>query len=327
MIHLRTLTENPTLDTATNLLGMIINQPRFPQDAFYRERSQLLATIAQAEDSPDDLANQAFFQELYQDHPYAHPINGTAKTVRAIQPWQPRNFYQQYFNGANATLIMVGDITPTQAHALADKLVGALPSGSPAPTIPQPSPPAQTIHTKIPFTASQTTIRIGQLGINHQSPQYFPLLVANYILGGNSIVSELGQAIREKRGWSYNVNSALMPMPGAGPFVISLSTSQHHAKQAIQRIEKTLAHFKAHGPTQKELQAAKQYLTGSFAVSLASNNNIALMLLKLEVYHLPHDFLDTYTAHIEHVTQQTIKHAIQELLATEHLVTVEVGSV
>lgn len=325
VIHLRSLSENTALENATDLLSLIINKPYFPQDAFYRERNQLLTVIAHTKDSPDEIANQTFFQQLYQNHPYAHPINGTTETVRALQPWQPRNFYKQYFNGANATLVIVGDIKTPEAHALADKLIGSLPNGSPAAPLPKPSPLNQAIHSKIPFPATQTAIRIGQLGINHQSPQYFPLMVANYILGGSTIVSELGQAIREKRGLSYNVNSELMPMPEAGPFIISLSTLNHQAQEAIQISEDTLKHFLQNGPTEKELQAAKQYLTGSFALSLASNNNIALMLLRLEVYHLPEDFLDTYAARIEHVTQQEIKNALQALIIPEHLLTVEVG--
>lgn len=327
VIHLRTLSENNALESATNLLSMIINKPYFPQDAFYRERNQLLTVIAHSKDSPDEIANQTFFQQLYQDHPYAHPVNGTTESVRAIQPWQTRNFYKQYFNAENATLVMVGNIQPTEAHTIADKLVGSLPKGNPAPTISAPLPRNQAIHTKIPFPATQTAIRMGQLGINHQSPQYFPLMVANYILGGSSIVSELGQAIREKRGLSYNVNSELLPMPGAGPFIISLSTSNHQAQKAIQITEETLKNYVSNGPTEKELQAAKQYLTGSFALSLASNNNIALMLLRLEVYHLPDNFLDTYTARIEHVTQQDIKKAMQDIIRPENLLTVEVGNV
>jgi zinc protease len=150
-------------------------------------------------------------------------------------------------------------------------------------------------------------------------------MVGNYILGGGAMVSRLSNEIREKRGLSYNVNSELMPLPAEGPFVISLSTKTSQREKALEITEKTLADFVNDGPTEKELTAAKQYLSGSFSLSLASNSSIATMLLRLSFYNLPDNYLDTYIAHIENVSTEDIKNAFSALIKPEQLLEVTVG--
>ena len=325
LFHLRTLTSEDALSQASKTFALILNKPQFRQEAFYREKNQLLALIAQNEESPDEVANIAFFNKLYTNHPYAHPINGTQDSVKNIQSWQPREFYKHYFVGSNAIIVMVGAIDQNMAHQLADNIVGTLPKGEPAPLISVAEPLKSPEKTTIVFPSSQTILRIGQLGINHQNPNYFPLQVGNYILGGGSMVSQLATEIREKKGLSYNVTSQFIPMPAKGPFIISLSTKTTQANEALAITQTTLNHFLKNGPSEKELVEAKQYLAGSFSLSLASNSSIAAMLLRIAFYNLPDDYLDTYVAQIENVSTKDIKAAFNDLIKPDQLLQVTVG--
>ncbi|KTD19663.1 zinc protease (peptidase, M16 family) [Legionella londiniensis] len=324
-LSLRSLTEPPALEKALATFALIINQPDFPKQAFVIEKNQQLMAIRQAEESPDEIANQTFFKVLYGNHPYAHPVNGDAEHVSSLEVEDIRQFYRQYFTARNAVIVLAGAISEEKAHKIAEQLSKKLPQGEPAAPIKKPQPLDEEMNIEVPFPSSQTIIRLGQLGIDHHDPQYFPLLVGNYILGGGSLVSRLSEELREKRGLTYGVSSQFVPMPGDGPFVIGLSTRREQTAEAIEVTRDTLTSFVKTGPTQAELTAAKQYLTGSFPLSLASNRNIADMLLKIAFYQLPDDYLAQYTARIDTVTLEEIKNAFQQKLHPDKLLQVTVG--
>ncbi len=325
ILNLRTLVSNDALAQSSTTFARIINHPDFPDEAFMREKKQLLMAIEQGQESPEEVADLKFFNALYQQHPYAHAVNGTKKTLNAINKNQLVEFYHRYYVGTNAVLVMVGSINSLTAHQLAEQLTQELPKGTPATPIAQAAPLAQAEKRNTAFPSSQTMIRLGQIGIDHQNPHYFPLMVGNYILGGGSLVSRLAVEVREKRGLTYGVDSQFAPMPGEGPFLISLSTRNEQAQQALDIIQKVLHNYISNGPGEKELAAAKQYLTGSFPLSLASNRTIATLLLRMAFYHLPDNYLDTYITRINAVTQDEIKEAFKQQVNPDKLLLVTVG--
>ncbi|MBA2651170.1 MAG: insulinase family protein [Tatlockia sp.] len=325
VLSLKTLTKADAMKGAVDTFAAIINKPDFPEVAFNREKHQQLLSIAQAQESPDDVANLILFQKLYQNHPYAHPIDGKKETVNSLTSKDLRNFYKQYFVGANAVLVMVGAIDSIKAHQLAEQLTAGLAKGQPAASIPKALPLKQNQKIAVDFPSSQTILRLGQIGIDHHNPNYFPLTVGNYILGGGALVSILAHEVREKRGLTYSVTSQFMPMPGDGPFIISLSTQKKSADTALQITEETLTTYLKNGPSETELKAAKQYLTGSFPLSLASNSSIANVLLRIAFYHLPNDYIDTYVTQTDKVTTANIKEAFQKQIQLENMLVIAVG--
>lgn len=325
VLGLRTLTSEAALKQAVDTFSLIINKPTFRQESFNREKNQMLIAITQAQESPDDMANITFFEKLYPNHPYGHPVNGTTNTMKAMQSWQVRNFYKRYYVAANAVIVLVGDISEEQAHQIAEQLTQPMLKGEAAPAVPKASALAAAEKIDVPFPSSQTTIRLGQLGISHKDPNYFPFLVGNYILGGGSLVSRLAVEVREQRGLTYGVVSQFLPMPGDGPFLVSFATQNKQAKDALQVTREILTQFLRNGPSEEELTAAKQYLSGSFPLSLSSNSNIATMLLNITFYQLPDDYLDTYVARIETVSAAEIKEAFAKLIKPETMLLVAVG--
>jgi zinc protease len=325
VFNLRTLTDKAALQQSTDTFTQIISHPDFPDDSFAREKKQQLMAIEQVDESPDDVASLNFFNTLYHDHPYAHPVNGTKDTLTAINKNQVVDFYKKYYVANNAVVVMVGAIDSQRAHQLAEQLTHDLPQGKSAQTIPKAAPLANAEKINIAFPSSQTVVRLGQVGIDHHNPNYFPLMVGNYILGGGSLVSRLSTEVREKRGLTYGVDSQFVPMPGEGPFIISLSTRNDQAHTALDITQNTLNGFINNGPDKEELNSAKQYLTGSFPLSLSSNRTIAALLMRIAFYHLPDNYLDTYVARINAVTDQQIKQAFKEQVNPEKLLLVTVG--
>ncbi|MCH9756541.1 MAG: insulinase family protein [Gammaproteobacteria bacterium] len=325
VLHLKTLTEKEALKQATNLFTRIVKQPDFPKKAFEREKNQQQMAIRQALESPDEVANQTFFRALYQAHPYAHPINGDLNTLNAITLKDVQHFHQTFFVAQNATLVLVGALNRKDAEALAEKITLTIPKGKKAPMIPDAKPLPESMDVNVPFPSSQTVLRLGQLGINHHDTRYFPLLVGNYTLGGGALVSRLAEELREKRGLTYGVHSQFVPMPERGPFVIGFSTKNEQAETAETLTRDTLEAFVKTGPSNAELKAAKQYLIGSFPLSIASNQSMASILLKMAFYGLPDNYLDTYTDNINAVSTQQIQSAFQKSVHPKRLLQVMVG--
>lgn len=325
VFNLRTLTTPQALAQSNKTFAHMLSSPNFADEAFDREKKQLLMSIKQAQESPDDVANLHFFSTLYQQHPYAHPVSGTNQTVTNIQLKQVKDFYHQYYVARNATMVLVGAIDSPTAHSIAEQITKGLATGQPVDALPKAAPMGKEETMKIPFPSSQTMVRFGQVGIDHHNPQYFPLVVGNYILGGGSLVSRLAHEVREKRGLTYGVDSQFIPMPGEGPFLISLSTKNAEAINAIALTKEVLQHFIKEGPNQQELQSAKQYLTGSFPLSLASNKTIATLLLRMAFYHLPDNYLTTYVDNINAVTINQIKNAFKKQVHPDAFLLITVG--
>lgn len=325
VFSLKSLTNEAALNQSIQTFVQIIAHPDFPDVAFENEKRQQLMAIEQTQESPDDVANLNFFQILYQDHPYAHPVSGTLSSVQQIKKQQVIDFYKKYYVTSNAVLVLVGNIDSAKAHQLVDQLTGDLKLGPAAKLTPKAHQLEKAEKLNIPFPSSQTVVRLGQVGIDHQNPDYFPLYVGNYILGGGNLVSRLFLEVREKRGLTYGVDSKFVPMPGEGPFIISLSTKTNQANTALEITQKTLSRFIASGPNKDELKSAKKYLTGSFPLSLSSNGDIAALLTRMAFYNLPDNYLETYVAKINAVTSAQIAEAFKKQINPNKLLLITVG--
>jgi len=326
VLNLKTLTDDKPLNESIKIYKDIITRPDFREDAFMQEKSQQLMAIKQTLESPEAIANQAFFQMLYKNHPYAHPVIGNHDSVNNLTVEKVKNFYHKYFVSKNAIIVLVGAINEQTAKKISENLTKDLPEGKKAEKIPLANELSEEMDIEVPFKASQTVIYLGQLAITHHDPNYFPLLVGNYILGGgSSLDSQLSKELREKRGLTYGVSSQIALMKANGPFIISFSTKSTNTKEALDVARKTLTKFINNGATEEELIAAKQYLTGSFPLSLASNRNIAYMLLKIAFYQMPDDFITTYIEKINAVTLKEIKLALERLIKPNKLLQVSVG--
>jgi zinc protease len=161
--------------------------------------------------------------------------------------------------------------------------------------------------------------------IARNDPDYFALLVGNYILGGGSLVSRLYMEVREKRGYAYSVYSYFLPLAQEGPFQIGLQTKNDQAEEALARVRMVLDGFLAQGPNAAELKAAKQNLTGGFALRIDSNRKLLDQVALIGYYRLPLTWLDDFTARVEKVSVAEVRAAFARHVQADNLVTVIVG--
>jgi len=324
-VSLRSLDDPRYSTPAIEMLTRVLSKPTFNSPDFERQRQAQLAAIQQQQQSPAVIANQIFYKTLYPNNPYGNPILGDEASVKKITPDDARRFHQRYYVARNALISIVGSLDETRAKAIAEQLSKALPVGEKAPAIPEGTPKEISRRVAIQYPSSQTMIRIGQLSIPRLSPDYFPLMVGNYSLGGGALTSRLAFDVRETRGLAYDVSSDFHPMMNKGPFVIALGTRTNESQQAISIVNATVDKYIQEGPTAAELIAAKGYLAGGFPLRLDSNSKIANILLAIGMYGLPLDYLDTYVSNINKVTQEQVKAAFKKHIQPSQMTTVLVG--
>lgn len=324
-LSLRSLTEPDKLETALETAATILKSPRFARLDFQREKKRLLLGLKQREESPGELAGMMFFEAIYRDHPYAHPSDGTIETVKAIQRQDLSDFHRRYYVASNAVVVIVGAVEKSRARKIANALVGGLPKGRPAPAIPEVQVPEKAGTRRKVFPSAQTHIYTGMPVLKRKDPDYFPLYVGNYALGGGGFVSRIVKEVREKRGYAYSAYSYFAPMKEKGPYLAGLQTRNDQAYPALKVLRKTIAGFQAKGPTEEELEAAKKNITGGFVLRYDSNSKLAEYVAMIGFYDLPLDYLDTFTENVEQVTVADIADAFRRRIDLDRFQTVLVG--
>lgn len=324
-VSVRTLTDEKPLERALETLTAVLAIPRFDDTALERNRQAMQAGLRLEEQNPGALAKKSFFKAVYGHHPYGIHSGGTSDSLAAITKADIQSHFGQFYVASNGVLAIVGALDRLQAELLAQRVTTGMQTGdkpSPLPEVDEPERAAE-IHNSFP--SSQSHILIGQPGIYRGDPDYFPLYVGNHIFGGSGLVSLLSGEVREKRGLSYSVYSYFSPMRRNGPFIMSAQTQNAKAKEALSVMRKTLQRFIEQGPTEQELTASKQNITGGFPLRIASNGKIIEYLAVLGFYDLPLDYLDTFIEKINAVTAVQIKDAFKRRVHPDRFVTLVLG--
>ncbi|MDH3638063.1 MAG: insulinase family protein [Gammaproteobacteria bacterium] len=325
VVDLRSLSDPKILDVAVGVFAEIVANPKFPEDALGREKDRALVRLAQKKQSPQEVVQTEFYASLFSTHPYANPAEGDEAGVKALTRADLVAFHKRYFTGGNAVVAIVGDLTRRDAERIAATVVGGLPAGSAPPPLASVKALEKAKEKSIEFPSSQSHVLLGQTGITRGDPDYFPLYIGNYVLGGSGLVSRLSVEIREKRGLAYSVYSYFLPMRELGPYLIGLQTRNDQVSLAVAVVQDTVERFVAEGPTEAELEAAKKNLTGGFPLKLDSTKKIAANILNIAFYGLPLDYLNTYTENIERVTRDQVRDAFKRRVDPKRLVRVIVG--
>ncbi len=324
-VQLRSLTDEGLLNQALANLQLLLTKPDFPKNALQRQRARTLVGIKAKQQSAGAVARDAFMRALYQSHHYANPSEGTQQSVNAMTRQDVLSFYKQYYVANNVLLVIVGDVSRKQAESIANQATKSLQKGRKARALPVAKEVSRAAEVVLQHPSAQTHILMGQMGMTHNDPDYFPLYVGNHILGGSGMTSQLFAEIREERGLSYSAYSYFWPMRLKGPFVAGLQTKTQQKDEAKALLIKTINQFIAQGPSATELELAKKNITGGYPLKIDSNSKILNYVVLIAYYQLPLNYLETFNAKIEAVTIEQIKAAFKRRLDPNKLITVIVG--
>lgn len=323
ILTLRSLSQDKYFKANLHTFIEMLQHPAFSHEAITREKANTLVSIAASFESAADVVDNKFYEVLYQNTPYAHPIIGTKASVTQLTRTDVLNFFNRYYVSRNAKLVIVGNLNTTQLRTIAEKITRALAAGQAAPALANQIPHIKQYNFVIPFPTPQTHLHFGQSGISRDNPDYFALIVGNQILGGSTMTSRLYTEVREKRGLTYGIDSFFLPLKNQGPFVISLQTRQNESRTAEKLTRSVFENFLRTGPTNDELIKIKKYLLGSFPLYFTNNKAISMQITNVAFYDLPLDYFVTYSKKINAVTTTDIKNAFQRHFANRPLIKVE----
>ncbi|WP_232023420.1 M16 family metallopeptidase [Thiomicrorhabdus aquaedulcis] len=321
---LRTLTRSSILTPALALFSDTLTESVMSEEVFLREKARVLVGLKQKQVSPENLANEAFWAQLYANHPYAHPVQGTVDSVKNITLNDLNAFYKRYMVAQNATISIVGNVTKAQAQTIAEQLFAKGAIGQKPEPLAAPIKSKQAVQKNIEFDSSQTYFRYGQLGVERGHPDYYALFLGNHLLGGSGFGSLLMAEVREKRGLVYGISSGFAPMRYAGPWSVALSTKNQSAKEAQTVVENTLKGFMQDFDAQ-QFEAIKDNLVGGFPLRIDSNGKIIGYISMMGFYNLPLDYLEAFPNAMARLTKQDVLAAWQRQIDLNAMTTVMVG--
>ncbi|MEI7920797.1 MAG: pitrilysin family protein [Planctomycetota bacterium] len=315
-------------DKAMEIFKDVLLNASFPEKEMGRLKLQRLSALARKFDSANGIAGDLFPKLLYgEKHPYGRDNDGTAATIRGLNRGQAETYYKMLFNPANVTAIVVGDITPEAAEALLEKNLGEWKGGQAVKMeIPAPAPekkPGMYLVNKA--AAAQSVLSVGLVGVARNTPDYFPLVVMNAVLGGQ-FSSRLNLNLREEKGYTYGARSSFAFNQGPGPFSAGASVQTAVTKESVIETVKELTEITSKRPvTAAELAFAKDRLIKGFPGRFDTTFAMAGALSDLVRYNLPDDYFSTYQSKIESVNAAAVNGVSGKYLPFDKMTILVVG--
>jgi zinc protease len=315
------------LRTGLDLLSDVLMHPVFEQKEIDRKVRSTLAEIQRQKEEPGVVASEAFEKLVYGDHPYGRTNDDVAAYLPKLTRQDILDFYRSRYSPSGTIIAVVGDVTEKEIIPLLDEYFNGWKRIEPAAetSVPVPVIDAVTVK-KIDMNVVQASIDLGHIGISRENPDYYAVLIMNYILGGGGFSSRLMDNIRDNKGLAYGVHSAFSAQKETGHFSVSIQTKNESANEVIAETLKEIRRIQSEPVSDKELADAKAYLTGSFPLRMDTSAKIAALLTSIEIYHLGLDYPQKYSGLINSVTRGDIQRVAGKYLHPDKLVIVVVAN-
>ncbi len=329
ILRIRSLSRKDLRDRAVKLAAAMLSAPTYDAKILEREKQRTITNLLEAETKPEFVLERRFTKSVYGDYPLGN--TPTVKSVAAVSTNDLLQFHKQFYRSDRMIVSIVGDVDRAQANEIMQTLLQKIPqSGASIAKLPElQRSPVESLaqrEIQIPFDSQQAHIAMGMTAVTRSNPDYFPLLVGNYILGGGGFVSRLMAEVREKRGLAYSVFSYFAPGKDTGIFQAGLQTKNDQATMALEVMSSTIAKFIADGPTTSELLAAKSNLVNGYPLRIDNNRKLLDNVSSIAWNDLPLDTMEIWTKQVEAVTLEQVTAAFQKYLAMDRMKIVVLGA-
>ena len=329
VMRIRTLSRKDLRDRAVLLASAMLSAPTYDAKILAREKQRMTTALLESETKPESVLERRFRKSVYGSYPLAN--SPSVQSVANINATDLQQFHKQFYRGDRMIISIVGDVSKAEAAEIVQRLLqNVAQSGPPIAQLPEfersPVEPLSQREVTIPFDSQQAHIAMGMTAVTRSNPDYFPLLLGNYILGGGGFVSRLMSEVREQRGLAYSVFSYFAPGKDVGIFQAGLQTKNDQATLALEVMSSTIAQFIANGPTQTELDAAKSNLMNGYPLRIDNNRKLLDNVSSIAWNNLPLDTMDLWTKQVEVVSLEQVRLAFQKYLAMDRMKIVVLGA-
>ena len=322
-VSLRVLRKD--LGLGLDLLADVLLSPAFPAPEVARKVAELKAAIKRSEEDPAAVASRALARLVYPGHPYGVPVEGTLESADRLTREDVQGFWRAHARPDTTVIAVVGQVTVAEARREILARLGGWqrPAAAPA-TVPEATPGPAPREETIPRELTQATIMFGRQAIRQTSPDYFPLVVAAYVLGGGS-TSRLYTRVRDQAGLAYSIYSFASPSRYGASLIVAAQTRTAEVPRVIAMVREELARMGREPVTEHELELAKAYLIGSFPLRLDTSGKVADFVVAVEELGLGLDYADRYRARVAQVTAADVQRVARQYFAPDTFSRVVVG--
>ncbi len=312
------------LTLGLDLLQEIVLTPTFPEAELKRQVAETQAAIKRSEESPGTVASRTLSRLVFGNHPYGRPIEGTVESIGRLTRDDVVGFHRDWMRPDTAIIAVVGAVTVDDARReILARFRRWTPPATPAPRVPEATAAAAPREERITRELTQTTIVFGRQAIRQVDPDYFPLAVANYVLGGGS-TGRLYTRVREEGGLAYSVGSYVSPGKYGASAIVSAQTRTAGVQKVLDLVRDEMVRMTREPVNDRELALAKSYLVGSFPLRLDTSSKVADFLVAVEEQGLGLDYADRYIEKIRRVTAADVQRVAAKYFRPDsyHLVVV-----
>lgn len=321
---LRVLTKD--LRLGLDLLSDVLLNPVFDQKEIDRKVKETLAEIQRQKEEPDSVAREVFVKAVFGAHPYGMTNDEVAGYLPTLVRPELVDFHAVHYSPNNTIIAVVGDVSEKEIKKLLHEYFKAWKKKEQTlRSIALPPVRGKTIVQKIDKSITQANIAMGHLGISRENPDYYAVLIMNYILGGGGFSSRLMDNIRDNKGLAYDVHSGFSARKEPGDFSVSIQTKNESANEVIAETLTEIRRMQAELVSVKELADAKAYLTGSFPLKMDTYSKIAGILTAVEIYGLGLDYPQKYPDLINSVTREELRRVAKKYLHPDKMAIVVVA--
>ena len=324
-VSMQTLTKN--LDQALDIYADVVANPSFPNTELESIRRRALVGFLQRKSNPTAVSDVVYNKVLYGNQPYSRQLSGDEKTVKAMTRDDLVKYYESNYRPNNGTLIVVGDV---DGKSLMPKLEKAFAGWKSGEVMNMSAPKAEMmakpgIYLVDKSGAAQSSVSIGQVGVDRSNPDYYALQIMNSILGGGGS-ARLFMKLREEKGYTYGAYSRFVYRRGAGPFSASAEVQTAVTKESITEFMNELNGIRGTRPvTQKELENNKQSVIRRFPSGFETVGQISGQLSNLVVYGLPDTYFNDFIGKVNSVTIDDVNRVANKYLDPSKMAIVIVG--
>ncbi len=305
------------LDRAFELFSMILNEPGFEPASLERVRAGFISRYQRSLTEPNAILGTAMREVLFEGHAYSRPSNGDAISLNAISREDVIDHHGRLFARSNLHVGVVGAIGPNELAVKLDEVFANLPMQANFES-PHEITPQLGVRKHIGFESPQGLVSLALPGRKRSDPEFFAAFLVNHILGGGTFSSRLFEEIREKRGLVYGVNSSMVTREHGAYLGAGFATRADQTEDALEVMLTEISRLAKEGPSEGELELAKQYVIGSYAINnLDTSSKIADVLVGLQADELGIDYIETRRAAINSVTLEQARAIAGELLGVE----------
>jgi zinc protease len=315
------------LAEAVRLLGDVLMEPRLGQDDFARIQRERLVSLETRADRITAIAADVYRHLLWGDSVAGMPTSGTPETVKKLTLDDVKSFWRDHGIPTGARLTFVGSEDAAGVSKLMAPITSRWKPGAAAQplAVPRPSPITSThLYLVDKPGAAQSEIRIGNISVSSRDPEYYPLTVLNYPLGG-VFSSRVNLNLREDKGYTYGARTSVEGGMIPGPFTASAAVKTEVTKESVVEFMKELSKFQDDGMTAKELTFTKESIAEGAKRQYESPMALSGMLDSISKYGWPDDFAERRLKELAGFTQADMKRLAEKYIHPESMVLLVVG--